>query len=359
MKHIGCAKYSLFGVSRITNIAGEYTMPRTKKTFLIIFFALQFMGFFFPDTGNSAQYKVLVVMSYGETNSWESEIRGGIESVLKSKALIKYVYLNTKYDFPQGSENARKAFSIYQEFQPDGVIAADDDAQSLFVVPYLKNKVKTPVMFCGVNAEAGRYGYPAGNVSGILERAHIAESIAFLRQLVPSVKKIAFLAPEDSMGKIFKRQVDEKAASYSAKSTHVKLVKSLDEAVSVTETLKNRSDALFLLSMASLRDSANNQPSDRHIFRTLSRHFGKPVISANEIEIRHGLLCAVVKSGREQGSTSSKMLLMAMTGTPVSRIPITVNTEGKRMINVTVMKSLGIRPRPIVLRGAELVNTIE
>jgi len=27
---------------------------------------------------------------------------------------------------------------------------ADDNAQSMFVLPYLKDKVKTPVMFCAV-----------------------------------------------------------------------------------------------------------------------------------------------------------------------------------------------------------------
>ncbi|NVN91897.1 MAG: ABC transporter substrate-binding protein [Desulfuromonadales bacterium] len=298
-------------------------------------------------------------MSYDETNPWESEIKEGIESVLKGKAQIKYVYLNTKYNYPQGSEYARKAYALYQGFRPDGVIAADDDAQSLFVVPYLKNRVKTPVMFCGVNSEAGQYGYPAENVSGILERSHISESIALLQQLVPSVKKVAYITPDDSMGKIHKRQIEREAASYSAKSLPVRQVKNLDEAVSVTKELKSRSDALILLSMVSLRDSANNQPAYKHIFQTLSEHYGKPIISVGDFEIRHGLLCAVVKSGREQGATASKMLLRAMTGTPLSQIPITTNNEGKRMINVTVMKSLGIKPRPIVLRGTELVKTEE
>jgi ABC-type uncharacterized transport system substrate-binding protein len=334
-------------------------MPQAKKTVLVIFFAFQIMGVFLPHTGNAAPYKVLVIMSYNETQPWESGIREGIESVLKGKTEIKYVYLNTKYDLPHGGENARKAYVLYQEFRPDGVIAADDDAQSLFVVPYLRDKVKTPVMFCGVNAEVGQYGYPAGNVSGIFERAHVSESIALLQQLVPSVKKIAYVATDDPVGRIYKKQIDGESKSYSAKSLPVKLVKNLEEAVSATKELKKRSDALVLLAMASLRGSKDTQPTDREIFRTLSDHFGKPVIGVNDFEIRHGLLCSVAKSGREQGATASKMLLRAMTGTPVPRIPIFTDNEGKRMINVTAMKTLGIRPRPIVLRGVELVNTIE
>jgi len=66
-----------------------------------------------------------------------------------------------------------------------------------------------------------------------------------------------------------------------------------------------------------------------------------------------------VKTGQEQGATAAGMLLKAMGGTPVAQIPVTVNRNGKRMINVSVMKSLGIRPRPVVLRGAELVKSEE
>jgi len=328
-----------------------------KTVLIIVIFLLMNTSFSHAETSTSR--KILVVMSYDATYPWTDEIRQGIESVLNGKGTIQYVYLDMKYNPSRGAENARRAFSIYQEFRPDGVIAADDDAQSLFVVPYLKDRVKTPVMFCGVNDEAGRYGYPAGNVSGILERAHIAESIAFLQQLVPSVKRVAYIAPDDVMGRLYSRQISSESKSYSAKSVPARLIKSLDEAIKAADELKHKSDALVLLSMASLNDLRNSRPNDIHIYRSIMKHFGKPVISVDDFSIRHGLLCAVVKSGREQGATAAKMLLKAMTGAPVSAIPVTANQEGKRMINVTTMKTLGIKPRPIVLRGAELVHTME
>jgi len=65
----------------------------------------------------------------------------------------------------------------------------------------------------------------------------------------------------------------------------------------------------------------------------------------------------VVKTGQEQGRTAAKMLLKAMKGTPFSEIPITRNYKGSRVINVTVMEALNIKPRPIVLLGAQLVRT--
>jgi len=334
-------------------------VSRPRILIFLIVTLLLAATFLHPPRAAAAPPKVLVVMSYHETQPMETEIRKGIEEVLGERAQLHYVYLDTKYNMQLGKERARKAFERYRELRPDGVIAADDDAQSLFVVPYLSNKVSTPVMFCGVNAEAANYGYPSRNVSGIMERSHISESIAFLQQLVPSARKIAFMAPDDTMGRIYRNQVEREASSYSATVLPVRLVRSLDEATSLARSLRNESDALFLLSMASVRDGKHAQASDREIFSTLSRRYGKPVISVSDFEIRHGLLCAVVKSGREQGATAARMLLKAMAGTPLSRIPVTSNYGGKRMINVTVMKSLGIRPRPIVLRGAELVTTSE
>ena len=136
----------------------------------------------------AARHKVLVVMSYDETYPFEAEMREGIEAALADICEMSYFYMNTKKHFEGGPQKAKEAYALYQELQPDGVIAADDDAQAMFVVPYLKDHVKTPVMFCGVNAEPKKYGYPASNVSGILERGHDSESLALVQQLAPSVK---------------------------------------------------------------------------------------------------------------------------------------------------------------------------
>lgn len=307
--------------------------------------------------GEAAPYRILVVMSYHETMPWEQEIREGIESQLGSSATLRYIYMNTKNDFAGGAVRAREALRLYREFRPDGVIAADDDAVSLFVVPYLKDRVKTPVMFCGVNEEPRAYGLPASNVSGILERAHFRESIAFLHQLHPQLTRMAFLTIANPTGRAYARQVRQEAGSYPATVSAVRLVKNLNQALGVTRELKSSSDALFVLAMEGLPDASGRPLAEKDVFRLLARSYGKPVIGMNEFNIRAGLLCAVVKTGQEQGATAARMLLRAMSGTPVSRIPITRNRHGKRLLNVNVMKSLGITPRPVFLVGTQMVET--
>ena len=279
-------------------------------------------------SGVDAAYKVLVVMSYHESMPWEMEIREGIEAELAQHATIRYFYMNTKNDFAGGAAKAKEALDIYREFKPDGIIAADDDAVSLFVVPYIKNKVKTPVMFCGINEKPETYGFPASNVSGILERAHFRESMAFLHQILPSVKKIAFLTNDTPTGRAYVEQIRREEGTYPSTITVIKRVKTLDEALAVTKDLKKRSDALFVIAMEGIPDASGKHFPEKDAFRKLSRKYGKPVIGVNEFNIRSGLLCAVVKSGQEQGTTAAKMLLLALRGN--GRIPDTHNQQQTR-----------------------------
>lgn len=311
----------------------------------------------FSQVSEAAQFKVLVVMSYDTEWDWVKEIIEGIEAVLGNPAEIRYVYLDTMRHPESGPQKAQEAYTLYQEFQPDGVIAADDNAQSMFVVPFLKDKVKTPVIFCGVNAEPSAYGYPATNVSGILERVHFAESMAFLKQLVPSVKSISYLMKESSTSKSYMTQFEQEAQDYPLTSVEFKLVNTMTEAVEAVEKLKSQSDVVFLEGMEGLLDSKGAVLTDRDVIPVLTQQFGKPTICANGYTVKLGVLGAVQKTGQEQGKTAAKMLLDAMNGAPISNLPITRNHQGKHMLNVDAMKQLGIQARPIVLRGVELVKT--
>ena len=85
----------------------------------------------------------------------------------------------------------------------------------------------------------------------------------------------------------------------------------------------------------------------------------KPIIGANLYHVEDGALCAVVKTGEEQGMTAAAMLLRALEGTPITDLPVTRNYKGKRIINITTMHGLGIKPQPRLLIGVHLVTTKE
>jgi ABC-type uncharacterized transport system substrate-binding protein len=336
----------------------ETQMAKKYVCFSLLSLAFVIFGFI-VDKCFAAGFNVLVVFSYEEDLDWHKEMRKAIDSVLGNSCNIKWFYMDTKNNLAAGPQKAKKAYALYQTFRPDGIIAADDNAQSMFVVPFLKDKVKTPVMFCGVNAEPEEYGYPASNVSGILERMHINESLALVKQLVPSIKTFGGMEKDSPTGRAYLKTFQDESEDFIVKFMNFKLPKTIAEAVETAKTLRETSDLLFMATMKGIADENGKPLTEKEAINMVCRAFGKPTFTNVEHGVKYGILCAVVQRGWEQGETAAKMLLEAMNGTPVSQIPVTRNRYGKRIINVTVMKELGINPKPVVLRGVELVRTEE
>ncbi len=308
---------------------------------------------------HAAEHQVLVVMSYEQDNPWCLEIKQGIDSVLSASSQVTYFYMDTKINLKGGEEKAKEAFALYQKLQPDGVITVDDNAQKLFVLPYLKDKTDTPIMFSGVNAEADKYGFPTSHISGILERGHIQESIAFSKQLLPSIRNIAFIARDSPSGQALKRQYEQEKNNFIAEKTQFTLVKNIHDLAAMAATIEAQYDAIYTDSLRGLEDETGNPMSNQAVLERLASMYNKPIIGANKFHVKEGALCAVVKTGQEQGETAAQMLLQAMQGTAVSDIPVTRNYRGERVINVTSMKALGIRARPAVFLGATLIKSVQ
>jgi len=302
-------------------------------------------------------FKVLVVMSYEKNNPWCKEIKEGIKSVLDNKADITYFYMDTKVNLNGGIEKGKQALALYEELKPDGVITADDNAQSMFVLPYLNDKVTTPVFFCGVNSDAKKYHYPSSNVTGVLERGHIRESVAFIKQLIPTLKTICFITKDSPSGNALKKQVGQEKNTYLAQTKNFDLINSLKELQVQAEIANQQCDAMYMDSLEGITDKNSNPLVNKKVLEKFTEIYKGPVIGANRYHVVEGALSAVVKTGQEQGETAATMLLKAMQGTPINELPITQNYQGRRIINVSTMKALGIKPRPIVLRGATLVKT--
>jgi len=144
-----------------------------------------------------------------------------------------------------------------------------------------------------------------------------------------------------------------------AKFAGFKLVKTMKKTLAALEEYKMTSDALFITSTNGILDTDGKPLDNQQVTRAVAQYYKKPLIGANDFHVRYGVLCAVVKSGDAQGRMSAKMLLKAIKGTPIKHIPVTVNKYGKRMLNVTAMKELGVRPKRRVLVGTQLVKISE
>jgi len=98
--------------------------------------------------------KVLVVASYHDGYRWEDEIIRTLRQLLVGAELTVF-HMDTKRNLAGARQKGAEAFRLYSHLEPDAVVTLDDNAQEYFVVPYLRDKTDTPVIFCGVNDDAG------------------------------------------------------------------------------------------------------------------------------------------------------------------------------------------------------------
>ena len=120
---------------------------------------------------NYAGKKIVFIDSYHQGYEWSDGVEDGIHSVLDGTGVdLKIVRLDTKRnpDMEFGKQAGAQAKAEIDAFKPDVVIASDDNAQKYVIVPYYKG-TNQPVVFTAVNWDASAYGYPASNVTGMIE----------------------------------------------------------------------------------------------------------------------------------------------------------------------------------------------
>lgn len=120
--------------------------------------------------------RILFIDSYHQDYSWAAGIVAGARSILDAEGIEMQVYsMDTKRnpDIEYIKASALKAKAKIESWQPDLIIASDDNASKYLIEPYYKN-VSLPIVFCGVNWDASIYGYPYSNATGMEEVSLIA-----------------------------------------------------------------------------------------------------------------------------------------------------------------------------------------
>ena len=298
--------------------------------------------------------RMLLVHSYHEGYRWDDTITEGVRSALQGTGLeLDVFYMDAKRHTDEAwkIEAGRRARKRVDEYHPDIILAADDDAQQYFAVSYLNTAL--PVVFTGVDADPSKYGYPAANVTGVIERPHFKESLALARLLRP-IQRIAVLSCHDStsilaLGFMKQEQVDVDVAEWL-------MVDDFDGWKTAVERFNRSVDAIVIRSYQAVKKpgSAENM-APREVAMWTSRHATIPTIAFHDFEIEDGLLVGVVKSGQEYGRIPAEYAIHILEGTPPSALPIIKPRKGIKMINRATAGRLGISCTGKIANDAILV----
>ncbi|MBF0122529.1 MAG: hypothetical protein HQL21_03835 [Candidatus Omnitrophica bacterium] len=323
--------------------------------FFFLFLSLFSQEAFSQDLPIQSSHKILLIHSYHSEYSWVKDITRGVQAALNEQEVsLDIFYMDTKRYTSQEwmVEMGKKAREKISEVKPDVVIVSDDNAQA-FVTRHYLNK-RPFFVFCGVNGDPEDYGFPADNVSGVLERPFINQSLALLREIVPSVKNIAVMSDsgETSVGAL--RHIEENIKNIIVKDYKIVEVFSLWKK-RIME-FNHKVDALVFYTYHTIK-KASNLPSlaPGEVMDWTRENIKIPSVGLLDFAIQDGVLCGVVESGYEHGFEAGQIALRIIGGEKPTGIPIKTAEKGISMVNLKTARALGITISDEVLKLVDVV----
>ncbi len=131
--------------------------------------------------------RLLILHSYGRDCHWAQGVDAGIRRILDDKFqyVVRWFYLDTERH-PWSSYRdtiSQSAHRLIDQWQPDVVLAVDDDAQQYVMKRYVGSS-RIQIVFAGVSGTLDDYGYTqATNVTGIMQRRELSA----LRDAIASI----------------------------------------------------------------------------------------------------------------------------------------------------------------------------
>lgn len=320
----------------------RYSMPRPS---LPRFAALAALAALAVGTAGpaSAADTVLVVHSYHVGYNWTDTIQAGIEEAMQgSGARIEVHYMDAKRKSSVEERSAAGAAALARvaELKPRVVITSDDAAQAFFAKDLAGKPGAPAIVFNGVNAEAAKYGYPAANVTGILERPHVTQCLEFVARIVPGAKSVAFIAdPSDvteAMVPFFKAQAQPvPIVAYDTART-------VDEWKALVARHQDK-DAILVHTYQSLKEADGSPADPKAVMAWTVANTKRPLVGVYDFAVREGAVFGITESAKEHGQESGRLAREILAGRAPGELPIATAKHGLVMFNLTSAKALGVQ----------------
>lgn len=307
------------------------------------------------------EFKILHIMSYHSPWEWTDSQFQGFKDVLRDLFVeYKVVQMDTKRksseQWKQGI--ALEARELIDSWKPDLVFTSDDNAQ-LYVAQYYVN-TDIPFVFCAVNADPAEYGFTGSkNITGVLERIHFEQTVRLLKQIVPTVRRIAIITDTGEMWPSIIQQMKQSENKLPQDVT-VEGYYVLDTFEQFKKTVKEceeKVDAVGMLGVFEFKgDSGINVPLEQ-VQQWIVENCKLPDFAFWEDRVDKGTLCAVTVSGLAQGRAAGKIARsILLEGRRPDSFQMSPTEKGIPMINLTRAGKLNLHPQSSVLLTAEVVT---
>lgn len=290
--------------------------------------------------------KVLYIDSYHAGYEWSDGITSGVEKRLQGTGVeLKIVRMDTKRNKSDAfkEEAAQKAKAEIESFQPDVVIASDDNASKFLIQPFYKD-ADVPFVFCGVNWDAGVYGYPYKNVTGMVEVSGVKELVELMQQFAKG-NRVGFLS-EDTLTE--RKEVENYKTQLGIEVQPV-YIQSFDEWKQKYTELQDQVDILIIGNTAGLADFDANAAAEYA--------FAHTKIPSGTVQMgpMPYSLVGYLKVAEEQGTWAANSAMEILRGRSPADIPIERNKEGQVVINLKMADAGSIEIPYSLIESATMV----
>ena len=292
-----------------------------------------------------AQPKILVVHSYHSEYEWVAAVNRGLQmGLLPGDGQVQHYYMDTKRHADEAwmRQAGGEVMTLIEEWRPDVVVLSDDDAQQ-YVGRHLAGRESPAVVFCGVNADARVYNYPASNVTGVLERPHFNESLAFFKRFYPDAGKVVFISDDSSTSRAVIDYLKTLPPGAMDVVDYV-MPTTFDEWKSAVEAYGHQVDALVVYTYHTVKADAQAKISmtPRDVMTWTAENSRLPIIGLLVFSVDDGSLCGVLESGVEQGQLAGQLVVEILGGKRPDELPVVLGTRGQTMMNLHMAHKLGL-----------------
>ncbi|MEW5774669.1 MAG: ABC transporter substrate binding protein [Thermodesulfobacteriota bacterium] len=296
----------------------------------------------------TADAVVVWVDSYHQGYEWSDGIERGIRSVLDPVGVrLQVIRLDAKLN--PAEETVRKAGKAARDaiarIGPAAVIASDDAAQEYLVVPHLKGAA-LPVVFCGVNWDATMYGYPAPNVTGMVEVEAVPEMVSHFARDAKG-DRIGYIsgdtATDRKIVEVFNRtHFDGRMRAYFAET--------FEQFKSLFLRAQSETDMLFL------RNNAGISGWDPAAAEAFLRDNTRAPTGSHLLHMDRYVVYTMGKVPEEQGEWAARTVLRVLAGESPGSIPLGRNQRTRLVVNLKMAKAAGVVLPISVLKTAEVIG---
>jgi len=294
------------------------------------------MFVFLAVTSYAAEYsgkKILFVDSYHEGYAWSDGITTGLKMVVEpSGAQLKIHRMDTKRNSGEDFKikAAAETKALIESWKPDVVIASDDNASKYLIAPYYKDG-SLPFVFCGVNWDASGYGFPASNVTGMIEVDDFKGLVNILSKFAKG-DRIGFIADDTETT----RKVVNYAKSVFGYDLDAHFSKDFEDFKKGFAALQGRTDMVIFYSYAGIK-GWNEEMANEFISANTKIPTG-----TFQKEVTPFVSLGFLKIAEEQGHWAANSALKILDGTSPADIPIAKNIDGDVTVNLRLSKQAGL-----------------